>query len=62
MTTYNPTPDSEAAALAACYHLLLQKAAERHKRLAETAVSSPSPLNEQESMAQGKPYHEQANQ
>ena len=53
MDPNNPQSDDEAQALAACYRLLLQKAAERRARLAaaqtknndemETAVSISEP-------------------
>ena len=40
MTIHNEVLlDQEAIALANCYHLLLQKAEERRKRLKETAVA-----------------------
>ncbi len=52
LTTNNPTySDPEAVALAACYRLLLQKAAERRARLsAETAAADEQQLTESQEM------------
>ena len=48
MTAMPPIHESqEAAALAACYRLLLQKARERRSRLAKTAVTQNQTTDDQ---------------
>ena len=47
MDPNNPQSDDEAQALAACYRLLLQKAAERRARLAQANQGQESLAGEQ---------------